>query len=159
MTDADDVENLLRERLANPFLVLAVAPSASAAEIERQGQRLLAELAARLDGARRYDARSARARGRPSWCDRRSRSCAIRRARSRTNGGRAVLAAAAHMTAVGSRFRWRSGARAARRWAAGARTRGVRLLIWTALWGTVLRNSARRSGAWARARSAPARRS
>ena len=55
MTDADDVENLMRERLANPFLVLAVAPSASAAEIERQGQRLLAELAAGLDGARRYE--------------------------------------------------------------------------------------------------------
>ena len=40
MTEADDVENLLRERLANPFLVLDVAPSASVAEIERQGQRL-----------------------------------------------------------------------------------------------------------------------
>jgi len=63
MTDADDVENLMRERLANPFLVLAVAPSASAAEIERQGQRLLAELAAGLDGARRYTTPSgARAR-------------------------------------------------------------------------------------------------
>jgi hypothetical protein len=55
MTDADDVENVMRERLANPFLVLAVAPSASVAEIERQGQRLLAELAAGLDGARRYE--------------------------------------------------------------------------------------------------------
>jgi hypothetical protein len=55
MIDADDVENLVRERLVNPFLVLAVAPSASAAEIERQGQRLLAELAAGLDGARRYE--------------------------------------------------------------------------------------------------------
>ena len=55
MIDADDVENVMRERLANPFLVLAVVPSASAAEIERQGQRLLAELAAGLDGARRYE--------------------------------------------------------------------------------------------------------
>ena len=54
MTEADDVENLLRERLANPFLVLDVGPSASVPEIERQGQRLLAELAAGLDGARRY---------------------------------------------------------------------------------------------------------
>jgi len=63
MTEADDVENLLRERLANPFLVLDVAPSASVAEIERQGQRLLAELAAGLDGARRYTTPSgARAR-------------------------------------------------------------------------------------------------
>ncbi|HXU03183.1 MAG TPA: hypothetical protein VN903_19590 [Polyangia bacterium] len=52
--DADDFENLLRERLANPFLVLAVAPAAAIAEIERQGQRLLAELAAGLEGARRY---------------------------------------------------------------------------------------------------------
>ena len=33
MTEADDVENLLRERLANPFLVLDVGPSASVAEI------------------------------------------------------------------------------------------------------------------------------
>jgi hypothetical protein len=53
-TDGDDVENLLRARLENPFLVLAVAPVAGGAEIERQGQRLLAELAAGLDGARRY---------------------------------------------------------------------------------------------------------
>ena len=34
--------------------MLAVAPAAGVAEIERQGQRLLAELAAGLDGARRY---------------------------------------------------------------------------------------------------------
>lgn len=54
MTDSDEVENLARARLENPFLVLQVAPSAGAAEIERQGQRLLAELAAGLDGARRY---------------------------------------------------------------------------------------------------------
>jgi hypothetical protein len=52
--DSDDIENLLRARLDNPFLVLAVAPAAGAGEIERQGQRLLAELAAGLDGARRY---------------------------------------------------------------------------------------------------------
>ena len=53
-TDSDEVENLLRARLENPFLVLAVAPAAEIADIERQGQRLLAELAAGLDGARRY---------------------------------------------------------------------------------------------------------
>lgn len=52
--DTDDVENLLRARLENPFLVLEVAPAVGSAEIERQGQRLLAELAAGLDGARRY---------------------------------------------------------------------------------------------------------
>jgi hypothetical protein len=54
MIDADDVENLVRERIANPFLVLDVGPSVGIAEIERQGQRLLSELAAGLDGARRY---------------------------------------------------------------------------------------------------------
>jgi hypothetical protein len=52
--DADDLENLVRQRLENPFLVLEVAPAADSAAIERQGQRLLAELAAGLDGARRY---------------------------------------------------------------------------------------------------------
>jgi hypothetical protein len=54
MTDGDDVENLLRERVANPFFLLDVAPAAPLAEIERQGQRLLAELAAGLADARRY---------------------------------------------------------------------------------------------------------
>jgi hypothetical protein len=52
--DADDAENLVREHAANPFLVLGVDTLAAAAEIERQGQRLLSELAAGLDGARRY---------------------------------------------------------------------------------------------------------
>ena len=52
--DTDEVENLLRSRLENPFLVLEVAPAACIAEVERQGQRLLAELAAGLEGARRY---------------------------------------------------------------------------------------------------------
>jgi hypothetical protein len=55
MTDGDDLENLLRERVENPFLVLDVAPATAIAEIERQGQRLLAELAAGLEGARHYD--------------------------------------------------------------------------------------------------------
>jgi hypothetical protein len=52
--ETDDGENLVRQHAANPFLVLGVEPSAAAAEIERQGQRLLSELAAGLDGARRY---------------------------------------------------------------------------------------------------------
>jgi hypothetical protein len=52
--DGDEIENVLRARLENPFLVLAVAPAAGVAAIERQGQRLLAELAAGLDDARRY---------------------------------------------------------------------------------------------------------
>jgi|KBSMisStandDraft_5_1062788.scaffolds.fasta_scaffold3800062_2 hypothetical protein len=50
----DDVEARLRDRLENPFFVLGVAPAATAAEIERQGQRLLSELAAGLEGVRRY---------------------------------------------------------------------------------------------------------
>lgn len=57
MTDAradDVVENLVRERLANPFLVLGLAPAADIGDLERQAQRLLAELAAGLEGARRY---------------------------------------------------------------------------------------------------------
>jgi hypothetical protein len=49
-----EFENLVRDRIENPFLVLDIAPAATAAEIERQGQRLLAELAAGLEGARRY---------------------------------------------------------------------------------------------------------
>jgi hypothetical protein len=47
-------EDLLRQHLANPFLVLGLRPPASAAEAERQGEKLLAMLAAGLDEARRY---------------------------------------------------------------------------------------------------------
>ena len=50
----DDVENLLRAHVANPFFVLALSPAAPAAEVERQAQRLLSELAAELKDARRY---------------------------------------------------------------------------------------------------------
>jgi hypothetical protein len=49
-----DLDNLARVRAANPFFVLGAAPDAPIAEIERAGQRLLSELAAGLDGARRY---------------------------------------------------------------------------------------------------------
>jgi len=52
MTEA--IEARFRDRIENPFFVLGVAPDAAAAEIERQGQRLLSELAAGLEGARRY---------------------------------------------------------------------------------------------------------
>jgi hypothetical protein len=48
------VENLVARHLANPFLVLGLPPSASAAEAERQGQKLLAMLAAGLAEARAY---------------------------------------------------------------------------------------------------------
>ncbi len=47
-------ENALRARIANPFWVLAVAPDAGLAEVEREGAKLLAMLAAALPGADRY---------------------------------------------------------------------------------------------------------
>jgi hypothetical protein len=47
-------ENLLARHLANPFLVLALAPSVGAAEVEREGQKLLALLAAGVAGSDRY---------------------------------------------------------------------------------------------------------
>ena len=48
------VENLFRRHLENPFLVLALPPSASAAALEREGQKLQAMLAAHLDEAATY---------------------------------------------------------------------------------------------------------
>jgi len=48
------VENLFRRHLENPFLVLALPPGASAAALEREGQKLLAMLAAHLDEAATY---------------------------------------------------------------------------------------------------------
>jgi len=50
----EELESRARDRIENPFFVLGAAPSATAAEIERQGQRLLSELAAGLAGVRRY---------------------------------------------------------------------------------------------------------
>jgi hypothetical protein len=49
------LENLFRQHLANPFLVLGLRPPATATETERQGEKLLAMLAAGLDEAIRYD--------------------------------------------------------------------------------------------------------
>jgi hypothetical protein len=48
------VENLVERHLENPFLVLDLPPDAGAAEVERQGQMLLAMLAADLGEAARY---------------------------------------------------------------------------------------------------------
>lgn len=48
------IENLLRRRLENPFLVLGLPRSVSAEEAEREGQKLLAMLAAGLEEARCY---------------------------------------------------------------------------------------------------------
>ena len=49
-----ECENLLRRHLANPFLVLELAPEAKRGEMERQGARLLAMLAAGLAEAGTY---------------------------------------------------------------------------------------------------------
>ncbi|HEX3128031.1 MAG TPA: hypothetical protein VH394_11940 [Thermoanaerobaculia bacterium] len=49
-----DCENYLRRHLANPFLVLELAPEAGRSELERQGARLLAMLAAGLAAAGTY---------------------------------------------------------------------------------------------------------
>jgi hypothetical protein len=46
--------NALRRHLENAFLVLGLPPGAPLGEVERQGQKLLAMLAAGLDEARRY---------------------------------------------------------------------------------------------------------
>jgi len=48
------LENLFRQHLLNPFLVLELGPTTSGADAERQGEKLLAMLAAGLDEARRY---------------------------------------------------------------------------------------------------------
>ncbi len=48
------VHNALLRHLENPFLVLEIPVSAGTAEAERQGQKLLAMLAAGLAEAKRY---------------------------------------------------------------------------------------------------------
>jgi hypothetical protein len=48
-------ENHYRRHLENPFLVLGLPPSASLDDVERQGQKLLAMLAAGLAEARQYE--------------------------------------------------------------------------------------------------------
>jgi hypothetical protein len=47
-------ENALRRHLGNPFLVLELDPGAGRPELERQGAKLLALLAAGVAGAERY---------------------------------------------------------------------------------------------------------
>ncbi|HEV7507987.1 MAG TPA: hypothetical protein VGS07_24095 [Thermoanaerobaculia bacterium] len=49
-----ECENLLRQHLANPFLVLGLEPDASRDELERQGAKLLAMLAAGVRRAAAY---------------------------------------------------------------------------------------------------------
>ncbi|HEV7784739.1 MAG TPA: hypothetical protein VGQ28_05330 [Thermoanaerobaculia bacterium] len=49
-----ECENHLRRHLANPFLVLELAPGASRDELERQGAKLLAMLAAGVRHAAAY---------------------------------------------------------------------------------------------------------
>lgn len=49
-----ECENFLQRHLANPFLVLELSPAASRQEVERQGAKLLAMLAAGVAGAAGY---------------------------------------------------------------------------------------------------------
>jgi hypothetical protein len=49
-----NLENVVTRHLENPFLVLALAPDTDAGAVERQGQKLLAMLAAGLAEAGRY---------------------------------------------------------------------------------------------------------
>ena len=49
-----ECENLLQRHLANPFLVLELSPAAGREELERQGAKLLAMLAAGLAAAASY---------------------------------------------------------------------------------------------------------
>ena len=53
--DGSTLHNLTEQHLQNPFLVLALPPTASAAQIERQGQKWSSMLAAGLGEAERYD--------------------------------------------------------------------------------------------------------
>jgi hypothetical protein len=48
------LENLFRQHLLNPFLVLDLGPDAPLASAERQGEKLLAMLAAGLAEAQQY---------------------------------------------------------------------------------------------------------
>jgi len=52
--DATTIENAFRAHLENPFLVLALPPDASTADIDRQSQKWSSMLAAGLAEARRY---------------------------------------------------------------------------------------------------------
>lgn len=47
-------ENMLRQHLANPFLVLEVATDTGAEQIERQGQKILLMLSAGMPDAASY---------------------------------------------------------------------------------------------------------
>jgi hypothetical protein len=49
-----ECENLLERHLANPFWVLELPPDADREAVERQGEKLLAMIAAGLAGATRY---------------------------------------------------------------------------------------------------------
>jgi hypothetical protein len=49
-----ECENRLRRHLANPFMVLELAPGASRDELERQGAKLLAMLAAGVGDTAAY---------------------------------------------------------------------------------------------------------
>ncbi len=54
LSDGARIENHRRHHQQNPFLVLELPPTADGAEVDRQGQKLLAMLAAQLAEAASY---------------------------------------------------------------------------------------------------------
>jgi hypothetical protein len=54
LSDGARLENDCRRHRQNPFLVLELPPTADGGEIERQGQKLLAMLAAQISAAQSY---------------------------------------------------------------------------------------------------------
>jgi hypothetical protein len=53
-SDGAKLENSRRRHQQNPFLVLELSPTADGAEVERQGQKLLAMLAAQMAEVESY---------------------------------------------------------------------------------------------------------
>jgi hypothetical protein len=54
LSDGAKLENSRRRHQQNPFLVLELPPTANGAEVDRQGQKLLAMLAAQMSEAASY---------------------------------------------------------------------------------------------------------
>jgi hypothetical protein len=54
LSDGAKLENCRRRHQQNPFLVLELPPTADGAEVDRQGQKLLAMLAAEMSEAGSY---------------------------------------------------------------------------------------------------------
>jgi len=54
LSDGAKLDNSCRRHRQNPFLVLELGPDADGGEVERQGQKLLAMLAAQIAAAQSY---------------------------------------------------------------------------------------------------------